>query len=92
MVYSRAVARTQVYFGEEELAILERVSRTSGASRPELIRRAIRSTFGDRTKDEKLRALAASAGLWRGHRFTGANYVEATRGDLDERLHRLALE
>jgi len=91
MVYSGVVARTQVYLGEEELAILERASRTSGASRSELIRRAIRSTFGDRTKDEKLRALAASAGLWRGRRFTGADYVEAIRGDLDERLRRLGL-
>ncbi|MBX5488217.1 MAG: CopG family transcriptional regulator, partial [Mycolicibacterium hassiacum] len=42
MVYSGVVARTQVYLGEEELAILERASRTSGASRSELIRRAIR--------------------------------------------------
>ena len=91
-MHSGAVGRTQIYLGEEELELLERVARATGASRSELIRRAVRSTFGERTKAEKLRALDASAGSWRGRRFTGAEYVDAARGDLNERLRRFGLE
>jgi Arc/MetJ-type ribon-helix-helix transcriptional regulator len=82
------MARTQVYLGEEELELLDRVARGTGASRSELIRRAVRSTFGERSKDDKLRALDASAGSWAGRSFTGSEYVDAIRGDLNERLRR----
>ena len=92
VVYGGAVGRTQVYLGEEELELLDRVARATGASRSELIRRAVRSTFGEKTKAEKLRALDASAGSWLGRRLTGAQYVDAIRGDLNERLRRLGLE
>ncbi len=92
MVYSDVVARTQVYLGDEELELLDRVAGATGASRSELIRRAVRSTFGDRTKAEKLRALDASAGSWEGRGLTGADYVDALRGDLNGRLRRLGLE
>jgi Arc/MetJ-type ribon-helix-helix transcriptional regulator len=92
MVYSGVVGRTQIYLGEEELELLDRVARATGASRSELIRRAVRNTFGERTKAEKLRALEASAGSWRGRRFTGADYVDTIRGDLNQRLRRLGLE
>jgi hypothetical protein len=86
------MGRTQVYLGDDELQLLERVSRATGASRSELIRRAIRSTFGERSTDERLRALRASAGSWRSRTLTGAEYVDAVRGDLNERLRRLGLE
>ena len=92
MVYSDAVGRTQVYLGDEELELLDRAARVTGASRSELIRRAVRSAFGEGTKADKLRALDVSAGSWRGRRFTGAEYVEAIRGDLNERLSHLGLE
>ena len=92
LVYSGVMGRTQVYLGEEELELLDRVARATGASRSELIRRAVRSTFGEKTKAEKLRALAASAGSWSDRGFTGAEYVDAVRGDLNERLRRLGLE
>jgi Arc/MetJ-type ribon-helix-helix transcriptional regulator len=92
MVYSGVVGRTQIYLGPEELELLDRVARATGASRSELIRRAVRSTFGERTKAEKLRALDASAGSWRGRRSTGADYVDTIRGDLNQRLRRLGLE
>lgn len=91
-MYSDAVGRTQIYLGEEELELLDRVARATGASRSELIRRAVRSTFGERTKAEKLRALDASAGSWGARRFTGTQYVDTIRGDLNERLRRLGLE
>lgn len=92
MVYSDVVGRTQVYLGDNELELLDRVARATGASRSELIRRAVRSTFGEKTKAERLRALDASAGSWSGRRLTGADYVDALRGDLSERLRRLGVE
>jgi hypothetical protein len=39
-----------------------------------------------------MRALRESAGSWRGRRQTGAEYVDARRGDLGARLRRLGLE
>lgn len=67
--------------------------RDTGASRSELIRRAVRATFGEQDKEEKLRALKASAGSWRGRRRSGAEYVDALRGgDLNERLARLGVK
>jgi hypothetical protein len=92
MVYSDVMGRTQVYLGNEEIELLDRVARATGASRSELIRRAIRNTFGERTKAERRQALEASAGSWADRRFTGAEYVDAIRADLNERLRRLGLE
>jgi hypothetical protein len=92
VVYSGVVGRTQIYLGDDELELLDRVSRSTGASRSELVRRAVRNTFGAPTKSQKLRALDASAGVWRDRPFTGAQYVDTERGDLEERLHRLGLD
>ena len=86
------MARTQVYLGEEELALLDEAARATGASRSALIRRAVRRTFGPLSKAEKLRALKASAGSWSGRSFTGAEYVDAIRGDLIGRLRAQGLE
>jgi hypothetical protein len=36
--------------------------------------------------------LEASAGSWRGRRFSGADYADTMRGDLNQRLRRLGLE
>jgi hypothetical protein len=89
VVYVGVVGRTQIYLGADELELLDRAAVASGASRSELIRRAIRGTFGDPTKAERLRALEASAGSWTGRRQSGAEYVDSVRGDLNERLGRL---
>jgi hypothetical protein len=86
------MTRTQVYLGDEELELLEQAGRATGASRSELIRRAIRWTFGERSTAEKLRALEASAGSWGGRDVTGAGYVDAVRGDLNERPRRVGVE
>lgn len=86
------MGRTQVYLGSDELDLLDRASRLTGASRSELVRRAVRNTFGERTKADKLRALEVSAGSWRGRDFSGAEYVDSTRGNLNERLSHLGLE
>jgi hypothetical protein len=85
-----------VYLGDEELAFLDRAARTTGASRSELIRRAIRGTYGvtygERSIEERRRSLREAAGIWRDRDFTGAEYVDATRGDLNDRLRQLGLE
>jgi Arc/MetJ-type ribon-helix-helix transcriptional regulator len=87
------MGRTQVYLGEGELELLDRASRDTGASRSELIRRAVRTTFGEQGKDERLRALKTSAGSWRGRRASGAEYVDALRsGDLNDRLAQLGVK
>jgi hypothetical protein len=86
------MGRTQVYLGDEELELLDRAARAVGATRSELIRRAVREAFGVKEKADRRRALAASAGSWRGRDFTGAEYVDAIRGDLDERLRRHGLQ
>lgn len=86
--------RTQVYLGGDELDLLDREKGATGASRSELIRRAIRVTYGRIGLVEKLRALEASAGSWKGRDYsTGTEYVEQLRsGDLNARLRRLGLE
>jgi hypothetical protein len=86
------MGRTQVYLGEEELELLDRAARAVGATRSELIRRAVREAFGVAGKAERSRALAASAGSWRGRGFTGAEYVDGIRGSGDERLRRHGLQ
>ncbi|MGI8845352.1 MAG: CopG family transcriptional regulator [Thermoleophilaceae bacterium] len=86
------MGRTQVYLGDDELVLLDRVALATGASRSELIRRAVRTAFGEKTRAERLGALDASAGSWSGRQLTGADYVDGLRGDLSDRLRRLGLE
>lgn len=83
--------RTQITLGDEEIELLDRAAEESGASRSELIRRAVRSTYGSGSKHERVAALRRSGGAWRERDFTGAEYVDAIRGDLNERLARLGL-
>jgi len=86
------MGRTWVYLGQDELELLDRASRASGAPRSELIRRAVRSTFGEHGKQKKLQALQATAGSWRDRQETGLEYVAALRtGDLNERLAKLGV-
>jgi hypothetical protein len=92
VVYVGGMPRTQVYLGEEELEALDKAARAAGATRSELIRRAIRESFGVKSKADRKRALLASAGSWKGRSFTGAEYVETIRGDLNDRLARLGLQ
>jgi hypothetical protein len=85
------MGRTQVYLGVEELMRLEAAARASGATRSELIRRAIQATYGPRAPLDRIRAVRATAGRWRTPRRSGARYVDALRGDLNRRLRRLGL-
>jgi metal-responsive CopG/Arc/MetJ family transcriptional regulator len=90
-MYNGVMGRTQIYLGADELDLLDRMAEATGASRSELIRRAIRSTFGTTSKAQKLQALQASAGSMPYLRESGVGYVDAIRGDLNERLATLGL-
>jgi hypothetical protein len=87
------MARTQIYLSESELDLLDRVRAATGASRSELIRRAVQRTYG-RTKSqlERRQVLLETAGAWQDREFNGADYVDAIRGDLNERLAKLGYE
>ncbi|MDQ3379395.1 MAG: ribbon-helix-helix domain-containing protein [Actinomycetota bacterium] len=88
------MSRTQIYLGDGERELLVRMSKATGASASELIRRAIRSTYRlELTTEEKLRLLESSAGSWKDRDFTGAEYVDAIRGgDMNEGFRRLDVE
>lgn len=88
-MHDDAVERTQISLGQEEADLLDAAARRTGASRSELIRRAMRSQYGGPDAAARRAALRTSAGSWKHRRFTGAEYVDAIRGDLDERLARL---
>jgi Arc/MetJ-type ribon-helix-helix transcriptional regulator len=81
-----------VSLGQDELGLLDRAAAETGASRSGLIRRAVRRTFGEQSREARLEALRRSAGSWTRRRFTGSGYVDAVRGDLNERLRRAGLE
>ncbi len=91
-MHDSVVERTQIYLSEEDGALLARAARRTGASRSELIRRAIRAYYGEPAAVEKLTPLQQSAGSWRDRDFDGAAYVDALRPGLSERLARLGLE
>lgn len=89
MMYSDVVHRTQIYLDDAEVEALDAASTRTGASRSELIRRAIRAHYGQTSRDDRASALRSSAGAWRGRCETGAQYVDAIRGDVNDRLARL---
>jgi hypothetical protein len=91
VVYSDVVERAQVYLSSEELQLLDRAARASGASRSELIRRAVRKTYGRTEGATRVAALRRGAGLWRDRSLSGAEYVDRARGDLNDRLSRMGL-
>lgn len=93
-MYSDVVGRTQIYLNDGELDLLDRMARSTGASRSELVRRAVRSAYGKRvlSTEERVDAIRASAGIWKDRPFTGAEYVDAIRGDLNDRLRKLGID
>jgi Arc/MetJ-type ribon-helix-helix transcriptional regulator len=91
-MYNDVVHRTQIYLDDVEQKLLDDAARSSGASRSELIRRAIRATLGSAKLDDRLLALRQSAGVWRRRRFDGQSYVEAQRRGSAARRRRLGLD
>jgi len=88
-MYGDAVQRTQIYLAAEETELLDRAERATGASRSELIRRAIRMVYGSPDQADRLAAFRASAGVWRDRKFTGAEYVDAIRSRDPDRIRRV---
>lgn len=87
------MGRTQIYLGATELALLDRAAGDTGASRSELIRRAVQESYGALSKEEKRRILRATAGAWKHNREqSGAEYVDSIRGDMNERLAELGFD
>ena len=90
-MYSDVVHRTQIYLDDHDVALLSQESARTGASRSELIRRAVRTQYGVDTPEGRLAALSVSAGTWSDRSGTGADYVEELRSDLSQRLAQVGL-
>lgn len=90
-MYIGVMHRTQIYLGDAETALLSRVAASTGASRSELIRRAVSAQYGGNIGQTRLAALRASAGTWQDRSATGGQYVESMRGDFNDRLDQLGL-
>jgi hypothetical protein len=84
------MVRTQIHLSEEDLALLDDVGRATGASRSELIRRAVRERYGSSSLEERKARARRAFGAWKDRPFTGEEYVRAVRsGDMNENLRRL---
>jgi Arc/MetJ-type ribon-helix-helix transcriptional regulator len=88
-MYSGVMHRTQIYLDDREVSALDAAVTRTGASRSELIRRAIRANYGDQTTASRIGALRDSSGAWSDREFTGSEFVDAVRGDVNEQLARL---
>jgi hypothetical protein len=78
--------RTQLTLSDEQYATLQRISRESGLSLAELVRRAVDRTYTTASQE----ALAKSFGGWRGRHGDGRSYVERLRTGLAARLGETA--
>ncbi len=78
--------RTQISLSDGEQIALDKAAKQTGASRAELIRRAIRLQYGQLAPSDRLAALQTSAGAWAARNYTGADYVEAARSDAGDRV------
>lgn len=83
--------RTQISLSEQDVELLDRLERETGASRAELIRRAVREQYGiESSLEERKRRARRGFGAWKDRNFTGEDYVRAIRsGDMNENLRRL---
>lgn len=79
--------RTQITLSDAEYELLRRESERSGLSLAELVRRAVDSTYGLPSKDERLGAIRASAGAWSEEPGEDrAAYLRELRRGFDARL------
>jgi hypothetical protein len=84
------MVRTQIHLSEDDLTLLDGVARATGASRSELIRRAVRERYGATSLEERKARARRAFGAWKERSFTGDEYVRAVRsGDMNENLRRL---
>lgn len=73
--------RTQISLSEDLKQLLDARSAQTGLSMSELIRRAIRATYGRPQRDlaADLAVLERTAGAWKDRDFDGEEYVERLR-------------
>jgi len=83
------VHRIQIYLDDHDVSALDAAVVRTGASRSELIRRAIRARYRGQPQASRLEALRASAGAWTGREYAGDEFVDTIRGDVNDRLARL---
>ena len=77
--------RTQITLTEAQYARLQDLSRETGRSMSELIRRALDRSYGA----HGLEAVGESFGSWGNREFDGAEYVDGIRSGLAGRLRRV---
>ncbi len=78
------MGRTQIYLADEDVERLDAAAELTGASRSELIRRAIRALYPPRveraqTPQEHEADLLAAFGIWKDRPFTTEEYLYAIR-------------
>ena len=77
--------RTQISLAADDVELLDAVARETGATRSELIRRAVRAQYAKpsarpgRTPEERVANLRAAFGLWKDRPFTTEQYIDAIR-------------
>jgi hypothetical protein len=83
--------RTQIHLDAADVDLLDREAAATGASRAELIRRAVREQYGESSSLAARKARAQRAfGAWRDRSFTGEEYVRAIRScDMNANLRRI---
>ena len=88
-VYTYIMQRTQIYLGEVEARILDRLARRTGRTRSQLIREAIEAAYVDARSPQAIEAaLVETAGSWRRSGSSGAAWVERRRRGRLSKLHR----
>lgn len=86
-MYIYIVTRTQIYLTAEMERALDRLAKSRGVTKSQLIRDAVERVYlRPRNRAEQLRALKESAGAWR-RRESGADHVERMRRGRLATLH-----
>lgn len=78
--------RTQIQLGDEEIGLLDAEARATGASRAELIRRAIRDSYGGEVAAPRRRA--RSIGMLSSGKMDAANDEEWLRQEFERLFPR----
>lgn len=88
-MYIYIMNRTQIYLTTVQVRALERLARSTGRTKSQLIRDAIDQIYLGSSHDREhvLSAIRRAAGSWTQRRHTGAEYVESIRGARLARLH-----
>mgnify|MGYP000722287649 CR=1 FL=1 len=79
------MTRTQISLDPEDIELLDEAARETGATRAELIRRAVRAYYArpshrrGTTPEERVARARSAFGIWRDRPFTTEEYLHAIR-------------